>query len=266
MARKPEAEKENSERWLLTYSDMITLLMLFFVVLYSMSNVDSEKYKALAQAMENVFTGGNWGIFDMRSNSQTRGLDTNSGKASSGSHDPYENKKQMTRLKGKVTELFKPEIRAKYLNATVDERGLVITLTGDIYFDGGSAILHEEAMPVLKKISTILNGIPNFVRVEGYSDNSAIAPSAKGESYATNWDLAAARSINVLRYLSEEEKVEPRKLSATSYGEYRPIEDNSVPEGRAYNRRVDIVILNERPVPKQDNPDIPRPLPDEEWR
>ena len=267
MAKKKEAEKENSERWLLTYSDMITLLMLFFVVLYSMSNADTAKAKALSEELQSVFAGGNWGIFETMGRTERRGIDNYSGRAGAGSKNPYQTKNtQQIKVMSKANELFKPEIESKYLQVSMDERGLVITLTGDVFFEGGSALLEEQARPILNKVSSLLKAVPNFVRIEGHTDNFKVTVSKTGERYETNWDLSSARSINILRYLTEENFVDPKKLSAVAFGEYRPIDDNNTPEGRAYNRRVDIVILNEKPMSEQNNPDIPRPLPDEEWR
>jgi chemotaxis protein MotB len=267
MARKEEPEKENSERWLLTYSDMITLLMLFFIVLYSMINVDSAKYKQISQELHSVFAGGNWGIFESRTSIPKRGIDNFGGKSSVGSQNPYQTKNtQQVKTLARATEIFKPEIQSKYLQLTMDERGLVITLTSDFYFESGSARLKDEFRPLMDKVASLLNGLPNFIRIEGHTDNSKVSISKTGENYQTNWDLSSARSISILRYLSETDNVDPRRLSAVAFGEFRPIDDNNIPEGKAYNRRVDIVILNEKPMVKQTNPDIPRPLPDEEWR
>jgi len=267
MAKKHEAEKENAERWLLTYADMITLLMLFFIVLYSMSNADTAKVQQLSEELKSVLAGGNWGIFQNIGRTQKRGIDNLSGKGGIGSKNPYQTKNtQQIKVLSKANELFKPEIESKYLQVTMDERGLVITLTGDIFFEGGSAHIEDPARPVLNKVSTLLKSLPNFVRIEGHTDNFKVSMSRQGENYPSNWDLSSARSVNILRYLVEENFVDPRRLSAVAFGEYRPIDDNNTPEGRAYNRRVDIVILNEKPISQQTNPDIPRPLPDEEWR
>ncbi len=258
--KKAEAEKENAERWLLTYADMITLLMLFFIVLYSMSSVNPAKFMELSAGLEAAFSGGSSFIFPGAS-SASRGLMEFSGKYTSGKRKGQETRPS-AKLK-KTKALFKTEIEARNAMVREDERGLVITLASDMYFEQGSAVLEGNVRSVLKKVSSVVNSMPNFVRIEGHTDNARAGKTA----YETNWELSSARSINVLRYMIQEEGVNPKKLSAVAFGESRPIDDNDTVEGKAYNRRVDIVILNEKMLDeKSSNPKIERPLPDEEWR
>ncbi len=166
----------------------------------------------------------------------------------------------------KAVEAFKPEIESKYVRVQEDERGLVITLSGDVFFDQGSARLKTEMRPVLGKIGRIIKDIKNFVRVEGHTDNAPVNLVRAKYNYKSNWELSSSRSLNVLHYLVEEEGVSPKQISSAAFGEYRPLDDNSVPEGRAFNRRVDIVIVKDRFIEKSTVKDVNRPLPDEEWR
>ena len=152
------------------------------------------------------------------------------------------------------------------MRVTEDERGLVITLASDAFFEPGSAALKNEMKPVLSKIGNILREIPNFTRIEGHTDSNPISAPGAVRGFSTNWELSGARGINVLRYLQEEEKVNPKQMSAVAFGEQRPLDTNNTPEGRAYNRRVDVVILREREYTPGENKGIERPLPDEEWR
>jgi chemotaxis protein MotB len=261
MARKEEPEKDNAERWLLTYADMITLLMLFFIILYSMSTVDAKKFEQLAVGLEAAFSGGSSYIFPGAS-SGGKGMMEFNGKYASGKRRGQETRPSVKLKKTKA--LFKTEIEARNVMIREDERGLVITLASDMYFEQGSAALDGNVRGVLKKVSTVVNSMPNFVRIEGHTDN---ANAGVKSGYETNWELSSARSINVLRYMIQEQEVNPKKLSAVAFGESRPIDDNDTVEGKAYNRRVDIVILNEKILDeKSSNPKIERPLPDEEWR
>jgi chemotaxis protein MotB len=133
-----------------------------------------------------------------------------------------------------------------------DERGLVIRVMESAAFDPGSADLKPQIYPVLSVLSHELASLPNHVRVEGHTDNTPIATPR----YPSNWELSTARSTGVVRYLVEQLKVDPRRVSALGYAEYRPIADNDTPAGRSRNRRVDIIVLNDetaepeaRPIP-----------------
>ena len=172
----------------------------------------------------------------------------------------------MSQMLKKAVESFKPEIESKYVRIMEDERGLVITLSNDVFFDTGSARLKGEMRPVLGKIANIINNLNNFVRIEGHTDNAPLTVTKAKEAYRSNWELSSARALNVLHYLTDDGDVNPRMLSSVAFGEYRPIDVNDTPQGRAYNRRVDIVILKERFLQKSEDERIPRPLPDEEWR
>ncbi len=115
-------------------------------------------------------------------------------------------------------------------------------------------------------MAKILNKVENYVRIEGHTDNSPVTVVKTNKSYASNWELSALRSVNILRYLEEEENVESKRLSAVGFGEHRPLDLNNTPEGRAYNRRVDIVVLRDKIFRKDKRRVSDSPLPDEEWR
>jgi len=165
-----------------------------------------------------------------------------------------------------ATELFRMEIKHKYVTIREDERGLVITLMGDIFFESGSARLMPQMKPVLNKVASLIKEVPNYVRVEGHTDSLPPAASRTRGGYETNWELSAARSLNIVRYFVEEDSVNSKQLTSVALAENRPIESNDTPEGRAANRRVDIVILRERILPDDKVPGISRPLPNEEWQ
>ncbi len=180
---------------------------------------------------------------------------------------PSSQKQQyMSQMLKRAVEAFKPEIEAREVRVMEDERGLVITLSSDVFFDPGSARLKGEVRPVVRKIARIVKNVDNFVRIEGHTDNSPVTVPKSKEFYRTNWELSSARALNVLHFLADDENVNPAQLSSVAFGEYRPIDVNATPQGRAYNRRVDIVILKEHFVQKSKDGRIPRPLPDEEWR
>ncbi|MBS6501763.1 MAG: OmpA family protein [Clostridium sp.] len=234
---KKRVEKpENHERWLLTYSDLITLLMIFFVVLYSASSVNESKYKQLATSMGDVFTGG----------SSVLGSAENSG---SSSDEPGELKplvqteeEKLRGIESQVNDIVKDLELEGSVTTSIEERGLIISFTDSVFFDSAKADIKEELKPKLISVSNILNKIDNYVRVEGHTDNLPISTS----DYHSNWQLSSVRASNVVEFLISYGSISPSRLSAVGYSEYRPVADNATEEGRAKNRRVDILILNNK--------------------
>jgi chemotaxis protein MotB len=252
MARKKnaEAEKENSERWLLTYADMITLLMLFFIVLYSMSQTDVAKFTQLSQVLETVFSGGSWGIFDSKPNANGKEVfDSGKGLLRTADKNPLVKNKQPAKKKKTynqvITEL-QPYIKADKIRVVSTETGITISLNSDLFFDPGSAQIVTENTAVLDSVANVLRGLDNNIRIEGHTDNQPI--TATHPQYRSNWELSSQRSINILEYF-ETKSVPSKNMSAVAFGSTRPIEDNNIPEGRAYNRRVDVVIVDEPGLP-----------------
>ena len=128
------------------------------------------------------------------------------------------------------------------VNTQIDERGLVVSLNDTLFFDSGRAEIKPESQKKIIEIGKILNQLGNYMRVEGHTDN---VPISNGE-FSSNWKLSCARAANVTEFFISNCGIQPQKLSAVGYGEYRPIADNSTEEGRAKNRRVDIIIVNSK--------------------
>lgn len=234
---KKRVEKpENHERWLLTYSDLITLLMIFFVVLYSASTVNEAKYKQLATSMGAVFTGG----------STVLGSEENSGSSSdnAGELKPLvqTEEEKLQGIENQINNIVKDLQLEGSVSTSIEERGLIISFTDSVFFDSGKADIKDELKPKLISVSNILNKIDNYVRVEGHTDNIPINNS----DFHSNWQLSSVRASNVVEFLINYGEISPNRLSAVGYGEYRSIADNNTEEGRAKNRRVDILILNNK--------------------
>lgn len=148
---------------------------------------------------------------------------------------------ELSRAKRLLEDRLSKEIADKQVSLQMMEKGLVITVLGDLLFDSGKAKIRAEAYNVLDKVSGVLNeDVPEYnVGIEGYTDNQPIRFSG----WKSNWELSSARALSVLHYLIDEKGIAPQRLSALSYGEYRPVEENDTKEGRQLNRRVEIVIL-----------------------
>jgi chemotaxis protein MotB len=236
--KKEEPEKpQNAERWLLTYSDMITLLMVLFVVLYAESKVEVTKYNALAESLSNAFNMPGVQSQDGQGGHSLSPTDSiltpppGSGLAPKRSpkRDPFQEKARST---------LSSEIKLGSIHITTEARGIVLALAGDSFFRSGSATLEEGAIATLSKVAELLRSLPNPIAVEGHSDNTLLA---RDDPMGSNLMLSAARAVAVTEAL-ELLDIPKERLSATGFGDSKPARSNDTPEGRAYNRRVEILI------------------------
>ncbi len=242
-----EEKPEGMERWLLTYSDMITLLLLYFIIMFSMSKTDVNKFEELIQSLGAVFGGGKPGIVTPELTlSETGIMDRQSmpGQFPAGSKRSY----QLAMSFEKTVSALRPAIEARKVRVTLEERGLVIILASDFYFKPGDAELSDDTKKTLDTIYPMLRDITNKIRIEGHTDNMPPTPEKPtvGEvsKYPSNWELSSQRAINVLKFI-QSAGIPTNRLSAAAFAETRPIESNNTPEERAFNRRVDIVVITE---------------------
>lgn len=230
-------DKNNLERWLLTYSDLITLLMTFFVVMYSLSSINLNKFTQLANSL-GISLGTKYVIGDKTStlpidNNMINNINKNS---------KTQQKNNNTNNEGVIEKKLQSYIEANHLSSYItlysDERGIVISLQEPLLFNLGSADVLPQSRKVIDNISKVLKTIPNYIRVEGYTDDIPI----NNEKYKSNWELSAARATNVIQVLVED-GINPERLIAVGYGQYKPVVPNTSEENRKKNRRVDIVIM-----------------------
>ncbi len=234
MGKKREPKAATSG-WLNTYADMITLCMCFFVMLYDPSEADVTQIQAMTAAISNDATGGGQSLAAGRLSDL--GNNVNSLPAT-------EKGKSLGNAVKKAVSLFAPDVKSNRITISSDERGLVITLASDAFFRPGSAELNiEETRETLLRLGQFLSqkelGTRRF-RIEGHTDSEAPDPSL----WPSNWELSSARAVNVLHYLTDFGADEQR-FSVAGYADTRPFYSNDTAEGRAYNRRVDVIILDE---------------------
>lgn len=244
-------EHENDERWLLTYADLITLLMVFFVVMYAMSRTDAEKFKALASGLSQVFgkpavSSVGIGGQPVRGNAilpnKAEG-DSRSGTRNKASGDSDVRMRRIRALKSDLDALMENRGLSKSVTTRVDPRGpkLVMELSDSLLFEPGSADLTPDALLLLEPVAQALGARDYNVHVEGHTDN---VPISNGR-FRNNFELSTARAVNVIMNLINKGGLPAQRFSASGYGEYRPVAGNDTPEGRAKNRRVDFVIYDE---------------------
>lgn len=233
-------------RWLLTYADLITLLLIVFIIMYAYSQVDQQKFEAAAGSLQRTLGGseksGGDGI--LKNNRQRRQRSTPNVEAIAPTTFGVSSEEiaQMKKMKESFEQAFtdvRKEGKSSGATLSITERGLVISFSGQILFDLGKANIKPEMVPILLKTSEILKTITNPVRIEGYTDNIPI----KTSYFPSNWELSTARATNVLRFLIERGGLSPERLSAAGYGEHKPSYPNTSEKNRALNRRVDVVLL-----------------------
>lgn len=238
MARKKKGhheEHENLERWLITYADLITLLLGLFVVLYSMSQIDLNKYQQWIYGLSKLF-GGSAGVLE-----GNKGILTTP--ASFRGNLPVNVKTSQTqltqeKLEAQLNSILSQGIQSKKVIITNSPEGLTIHLLEPLLFESGSADLKPEAKVVLDTLAEVLKLLPNNIKIEGHADNRPIRTAR----FPSNWHLSVERALNTAYYLINK-GVNPEKISVAGYAEYRPIAPNDTEENRAKNRRVDIVII-----------------------
>ena len=236
MGKKAKAPEKPSAAWQGTYGDMITLMLCFFVMLYDPSETDAVAMAQMQAAISNTTNGGGVSL----------GAGTMADMGNMVSALPaLEKGKSMGTAKKKAITTFTPDVKSNKVTITSDERGLVISLASDAFFKQGSAELNiDDSRQTLLRISQFFTEDEvrdkNW-RIEGHTDN---IPVSADSEFKSNWELSAARAANVLHYLADF-GVNEKQFSIVGYADTKPKFSNDTPEGQAYNRRVDIIILDE---------------------
>ncbi|WP_234978068.1 flagellar motor protein MotB [Halanaerobium kushneri] len=224
-------DEGGSPAWMTTFGDMMTLLLVFFVLLYSFSTMDVEKFKGFISALQSqlgVLEGGQTITPNPNIDAGTLGEDY---------AQAPQNIRQVMR---ELNNYIEANNLGDRVNVENKRKGLVISLTGEILYELGRAEIRDQGREVLAMISDILKDIPNDIMIEGHTDDLPI----RTDEFPSNWELSTARAVNVIKFLIEERNFDPARLSAAGYSEYRPVAENTTAEGRAENRRVEVVVLN----------------------
>ncbi|MGC9155799.1 MAG: flagellar motor protein MotB [Ferrimicrobium sp.] len=247
-----EAEAENSERWLLTYADMITLLLALFVVLFAMSSISQKKFDEFKTGLMQTFSQmqlqsalkGGTGLLEHRSLITHPGVTPGPPQISipqTGAGTPASVSQQDSQLAAEINAALAQANLANDVQVAVEKRGVVVRLLSDkVFFNTDSAALGPVGSEVVNIIGKVVQPLPNDIDVEGYTDSAPIY----GGPFSSNFELSAVRAVTVLEQLMRTDGIGASRLSATGFGATHPIVPNSNPTNMALNRRVDVVILN----------------------
>lgn len=253
MRRKKHQAHENHERWLVSYADFITLLFAFFVVMFASSQADKGRAKQVAEAVRKALEDGQVpriaAILGGTAEDTGHGNAMMHGPGGAKASKPTEVIPAKSELK--VVELqaslqllsseLEKEIKEGKIQLNMEPRGLVVSLRAAAFFPSGEATIAAETYPTIQKLAAVIAKLPNPLRLEGHTDNRPIS----NDRFRSNWELSAARSIAMLELLNERYDISRDRMAIVGYADTAAIDSNETEEGRAKNRRVDIVILNE---------------------
>ncbi len=243
--RRRQEEHENHERWLVSYADFITLLFAFFVVMYSVSSVNEGKYRVLSDALEAAFRApaSSLNPVNIGRAGQPSAFDPDNAMMIRLPRVPLShlvsNKEEIDidNIAEKVETALESLIEKDLVKVSKDGLSLEIELKSRILFASGSSIVARSAEPILAQIADIIRAFDYPIRIEGYTDNVPI----QTQQFPSNWELSAARAASVVRMVADA-GIDPLQLTASGYGQYRPVSSNDTEAGRANNRRVVLVV------------------------
>ncbi|WP_078595010.1 flagellar motor protein MotS [Evansella clarkii] len=243
--RRPQTRPDKgSPKWMVTFSDLMTLILVFFILLFSMSVVDANKFRAISDSFQER------SVFDFNPSIipfENPAPDTEPGDDPFEQDDPFESflegesdesEGQLDQFLEEVIEFLDSQDLLDAITASRDDRGVVLVLQEQVLFESAEADVIPDAVPFLDKVGTLLESVPNIVKVEGHTDSRPIST----HRYPSNWELSGARASSVIRYLVDQHNLDPERFISVGYGETKPVVPNTSEQNFQQNRRVVIVI------------------------
>jgi len=244
LRRRRHAVHENHERWLVSYADFITLLFAFFVVMFATAQNDKTKMKEVSESVRNALRQGQVGaalanVLHLRRSRPNESRQDAGTLDSAGSRPGPLSQPDLAKSLEILNRELENEITTGKMQVKLETRGLVISLREAAFFASGDDTVDPGSYPIIEKVAAVVKALPNPVRLEGHTDSVPIHNSR----FRSNWELSAARSIAMLELLSERFGVPRPRMAVAGYAENAPADTNDTEEGRAHNRRVDVVVL-----------------------
>ena len=232
-------QSSNSAGWLTTFNDLVTLLMVFFVLLFTMSSIDTNKMQDFQFALRSglgLLEAGKMVDITVKAHRPVEDI------SDSNTQPEGAKKPKKERLTGLLSKALVKSLESDFgIQVTQTHQGTRLTFEDQILFDFGKATINPAGHGLLAQLARAIRQVPDAVRVEGHTDNVPI----QTKRFPSNWELSVARAVNVVKYFAEVGKIDPRRLSAVGYGESRPLVANTTPANRQKNRRVEILLLTE---------------------
>jgi chemotaxis protein MotB len=235
MAKKRQEECPECQEWMGTFADMMSLLCVFFILLYAMANTDLKNFQRVAAALREAFNLGS-----------TPAIIGDSGNMGSSTLQapifPQEmplKQQQFVQASARMAALATEMGLGGQISVNMSVEGIIISLSESLVFEPGSAEVRSEAKTILDEVADLLGPLDNGIRIEGHTDNIP----TNSPMFPSNWELSALRAVSVVRYLADEGGINPTRMAAAGHAEYKPLVPNTNRENRAMNRRADIVVV-----------------------
>lgn len=251
--RREKKQKKGSPAWMTTFSDLMTLILVLFILLFSFSEVDANKFRMISDSFKGIFDESYSTVpidnsplspivnegnpVDIKDKGRVDGREEEIKKAK-------QEDQALDELLAEVKSYIKENNLEGVIIATREERGVELVLQEDVLFDSGQAVVKEQAKPFLNTVAGLIKTIPNMVEVEGHTDSQRVVQPSR---YTSNWNLSGERAANVVNYFINEEGISSDRFNIAGYADTRPVATNDTAEGRLKNRRVVIVILDSKP-------------------
>ena len=243
MSKKKQHHEEHvDEAWLLPYSDMLTLLLALFIVMFAMGQTDKAKLQQVSKEFNIIFAGGS-GMMQSDGTSMIP-MDKSGDESKSVVSDGRLEEDKMAQIKKALEQEIEKEGNADKVKVELNGEGLGISIQDVVLFNSGEAEILKDVSPLLLNVSNMIKDLDNKIKITGHTDNVPI----KNNKFRDNWDLSAMRAINVMNFMVGSGKISPEKVSIEAYGQYSPKFDNSTDAGKAKNRRVEIFVIRKYPA------------------
>lgn len=244
--KKHHHEEHMDESWLIPYADLLTLLLALFIVLFASSSVDAQKFQAMSQAFNQIFTGGS-GVMDYPTPVPESDLGDHKKKdeqkpltVDEVEEAKKKDRKELEDLQKKVNNYIAANELQKQFATELTSEGLLLTIRDNVLFQSGSAVVASKDQGVAQELSGLLEmDSPRSVIISGHTDDIPISNAR----YESNWELSVMRAVNFMKIILKNTNLDPRWFSAKGFGEFKPVASNDTIEGRAKNRRVEVLIL-----------------------